>query len=68
MIPIESLIVVYDDVFIHAIERAARCTRCKGKSTISTQIIYVGGREIAMYSSYILTSNKDFWKKIPVLW
>ena len=48
------------DMTLEAVEKAARCSRCRGKNITSTQIIYVGSSELAMYSSHTPTDNKDF--------
>ena len=48
------------DTTVEAVERAARCSRCRGKNISSTQIIYVGSGQFAMYSSHTPKDNKDF--------
>ena len=48
------------DTTVDAVEKAARCSRCRGKNITSTQIIYVGSSELAMYSSHTPKDNKDF--------
>ena len=45
---------------VEAIEKAARCSRWRGKNITSTQIIYVGNSELAMYRSQTPRDNKDF--------
>ena len=35
------------------LEKAARCSRCKGNDITSTQIIYVGSSELAISSSHV---------------
>lgn len=45
---------------VEAIEKAARCSRWRGKNITSTQIIYVGNSERAMYNSHTPKANKDF--------
>ena len=48
-IAVSDLIEVHcGDVNVDAIERAARCRRCRTKSITSMQIIYVGSSEIAL--------------------
>ena len=48
-IAISGLIEIHGgDVSVDAIERAARCRRCRTKSITSMQIIYVGSSEIAL--------------------
>ena len=48
-IAVSDLMEVYGgDVSVDAIERAARCRRCRTKSITSMQIIYVGSSEIAL--------------------
>ena len=48
-IAVSDLMEVYGgDVSVDAVERAARCSRCKTKSITSMQIIYVGSSEIAL--------------------
>ena len=48
-IAVADLIEVYGgDVNLDAVERAARCSRCKIKSITSMQIIYVGSSGIAL--------------------
>ena len=52
MICVADLIEVYGgDVDVDAVERAARCSKCKTKSITSTQIIYVGSSGIALQSA-----------------
>lgn len=36
------------------------CSRCGGKNITSTQIIYVGNIELALYSSNTPIDDKDF--------
>ena len=49
MISVAEFIEVYGgDVDVDAVERAARCSRCKAKSITSTQIIYVGSSGSAL--------------------
>ena len=49
------------DVDVDAVERAARCSRCKTKSitSISTQIIFVGNSGIALQSADNLLPDKN---------
>ena len=47
------------DVDVDAVERAARCSKCKIKSISSTQIIYVGSSGIALQSADNLLPDKD---------
>ena len=52
MIAVADLIEVHGgDVDVDAVERAARCSRCKTKSITSTQIIYVGNSGKALQSA-----------------
>ena len=48
------------DTTVAAVEKAARCSRCRCKNITSTQIIYVGSSELAMRSSHTPKDNKDF--------
>ena len=48
------------DTTVEAVEKAARCSRYRGKNITSTQIIYVGSSELAMYSLHTPKDNKDF--------
>ena len=48
------------DTTVDAVEKAARCSRCGGKNITSTQIIYVGNSELAMYNAYTPKDNKDY--------
>ena len=41
------------DALVNAVEKAARCSRCKGNDITSTQIIYVGSSELAISSSHV---------------
>ena len=60
-ISVQGLIEVYGgDVDVDAIERAARCSKCRGKSIASVQIIYIGGGFAAMHSSHTPKNNKDW--------
>ena len=60
MIAVADLIEVHGgDVDVDAVERAARCSRCKTKSITSTQIIYVGSSGIALQSADNLLPSKD---------
>ena len=62
MIAVADLIEVHGgDVDVDAVERAARCSKCKTKSITSTQIIYVGSSGIALQSADNLLPDKD-WK------
>ena len=45
-----------------AVEKAARCSRCRGNNIISTQIIYIGSSELAMSSAPTSKGNKNFEK------
>ena len=61
MVAVADLIEVHGgDVDVDAVERAARCSRCKCKSIASTQIIYVGSSDIAMASSHTPMDAKDW--------
>ena len=60
-VAIKDLITNYGgDITVDAVEKAARCSRCKGKNITSTQIIYVGNSELAMHSSHTPKDNKNF--------
>ena len=48
------------DTTVDAVEKAARCSRCRGKNITSTQIIYVGNSELAMYNTHTPKDNKDY--------
>jgi hypothetical protein len=47
------------DVDVDAVERAARCSKCKSKGITSTQIIHVGSSGIALQSATNRLPNKD---------
>ena len=52
-ISVQDLIDVYEgDVDVDAVERAAQCSRCRGKSIARVRIIYIGGSFDAMHSSH----------------
>ena len=60
-VAVKDLMLKYGgDMTVEAVERAARCSRCRGKNISSTQIIYVGSSKLAMYSSHTPKDNKDF--------
>jgi len=60
IIPVTDLIEVYGpDTTLEAVERAARCTRCRCKSITSTQIIYVGKSGIAMRGTAVKAKPTD---------
>ena len=60
MICVADLIEAYGgDVDVDAVERAARCSKCKTKSITSTQIIYVGSSGIALQSADNGLPKKD---------
>ena len=60
-ISVQDLIEVYGgDVHVDAVERAARCSKCRGKSIASVQIIYIGGSFDAMHSSHTPKDHKDW--------
>ena len=59
-ISVEDLIEVYDgDLDVEAVQRTARCLKCKGKSISSLQIIYVGGNFHATNSANTLRESND---------
>ena len=61
IVAVQDLILKYGgDTSVDAVEKAPRCSRCRGKNITSTQIIYVGNSELAMYSSHTPKDNKDF--------
>ena len=48
-VAVQDLMLKYGgDTTVDAVEKAARCSRCRGKNITSTQIIYVGNSELAM--------------------
>ena len=60
-VTLQDLMLKYGgDTTVDAVEKAARCSRCRGKKITSTQIIYVGNSELAMYNSHTPKDNKDF--------
>ena len=60
-VAVKDLMLKYGgDTTVDAVEKAARCGRCRSKNITSTQIIYVGNSELAMYSSHTPKDNKDF--------
>ena len=60
-IAVKDLITKYGgDITVDAVEKAARCSRCKGNEITSTQIIYNGSSELAMSSAPTSKGNKDF--------
>ena len=60
-IAVKDLITKYGgDITVDAVEKAARCSRCKGNKITSTQIIYNGSSELAMSSAPTSKGNKDF--------
>ena len=60
MIAVADLIEVYGgDVDVDAVERVARCSKCKSKGITSTQIIYVGSNGIALQSADNRLEDKD---------
>ena len=48
------------DTTVDAVEKATMFSRRRGKNITSTQIIYVGSSELAMYNSHTPKANKDF--------
>jgi len=62
-VAVKDLMLKYGgDTSVEAVEKAARCSRCRGKNIPSTQIIYVGSSELAMSSSHTPKDNKNFEK------
>ena len=60
-ISVQDLIEVYGvDVDVDAVERAARCSKCKGKNISSVQIIYIGGSFDAMHLAHTPKDHKDW--------
>ena len=60
-VAVKDLMLKYGgDTTVEAVEKAARCSRCKGKNITSTQITYVGSSELAMSSSHTRKDNKNF--------
>ncbi len=60
-VAVQDLMLKYGrDTTVDAVEKAARCSRCRGKNITSTQIIYVGNSELAMYNAYTPKDNKDY--------
>ena len=48
------------DTTVDAVEKAALCSRRRGKNITSTQVIYLGSSELATYNSHTPKDNKDF--------
>jgi len=61
MIAVADLIEVYGGG-VDAVERTARCSRCKKKGITDMQIIYVGGSNEAMRTSGQANSDYKFKK------
>ena len=62
-IAVKDLIAKYGgDITVDAVEKATRCSRCKGQNITSTQIIYIGRSELAMSSAPTSKGNKNFEK------
>ena len=62
-IAVSGLIEVHGgDVSVDAIERAARCRRCRTKSITSMQIIYLGFSEIALLGCETKQSDDNFYE------
>ena len=60
-VAVKDLMLKYGgDTTVEAVEKAARCSRCKGKNITSTQNTYVGSSELAMSSSHTPKDNKNF--------
>ena len=60
-VAVKELILKYGGhTTVEAVEKAARCSLCRGKNITSTQIIYIGKSELAMYNSHMPEDNKDF--------
>ena len=60
-VAVQDLMLKYGgDTTVDAVEKAARCSRCRGKNITSTQIIYVGNSELAMYNAHTPEDNKDY--------
>ena len=60
-VAVKDLMLKYGgDTTVDAVEKAARCSRCRGKNITSTQIIYVGNSELAMCNSHMREDNKDY--------
>ena len=58
-VTVKDLITKYGaDITVDAVEKAARCSRCKGQNITSTQIIYIGRSELAMSSAPTSKGNK----------
>ena len=61
-VAVQDLMLKYGrDTTVDAVEKAARCSRCRGKNITSTQIIYVGNSELAMYNTHTPKDNKDYY-------
>ena len=67
-VAVKDLMLKHDgDTTVEVVEKVARCSRCRGKNIIGTQIIYVGNSEFGMYNSHTLKDNKDLLKEqLPV--
>ena len=48
------------DTTVDAVEKATMFSRRRGKNITSTQIIYVGSSELAMYRSHTPKDKKGF--------
>ena len=60
-VAVQDLMLKYgEDTTVEAVEKAAGCNRYRGKNITSTQIIYVGNSELALYNSHTPKDNKDF--------
>ena len=60
-VAVKDLMLKYvGDSTLEAVEKPARCSRCRGKNVTSTQIIYGGNSERAMYNLHTPKDNKDF--------
>ena len=58
---VQDLMLKYGgDTTVEAIEKVARFSRCGDKNILSTQIIYFGNSELAMYNLRVSKDNKDF--------
>ena len=58
-----DLICVWGDVDLDVVERAARCTKCKGKSISSVPAICIERCFDAMHSSHTPKDHKDWCRQ-----
>ena len=60
-VAVQDLMLKYgEDTTVEAVEKASGCNLYRGKNIASTQIIYVGNSELALYKSHTPTTIKTF--------